>query len=118
MFVLYSFKGVLTLTLKDIAAQANVSISTVSRVLNGSISNAASQKVQQNILKIAREGGYLPNKEAQALKHSGKAASEKTVHSIYCLIACVKNGSSLTSSAAWRSRSSSLPKSPLNCLPD
>lgn len=79
---------VFALTLKDIAGKANVSISTVSRVLNSNTTNAASREVQELIWKIAREGGYLPNKEAQALKNARKAASEKAVRSIYCLVAC------------------------------
>ncbi len=56
------------MTLKEIAAQANVSISTVSRVINGKSPSAASPEVQQRILSIARREGYTPNTVAQNLK--------------------------------------------------
>ncbi|MFB0919598.1 MAG: LacI family DNA-binding transcriptional regulator [Oscillospiraceae bacterium] len=75
------------MTLKEIAAQANVSISTVSRVLNASSPGAASKEVQNRIWEIAHAGGYMPNKEAQALKKSGTSFPEST-RSIFCLVAC------------------------------
>jgi len=75
------------MTLKEIAAKANVSISTVSRVLNASCPGAASKDVSDRIWKIASEGDYLPNKEAQALKKIGVSDPLPT-RSIYCLVAC------------------------------
>ena len=63
------------MTLKEIAKQANVSISTVSRVLNGKQPSAASPEVQERILSIARNAGYSPNTVAQNLK-SGNFVSE------------------------------------------
>ena len=56
------------MTLKDIAKEAGVSISTVSRIINGNSSNAASKEMQDKIWSIARAGGYVPNTSAQALK--------------------------------------------------
>ena len=56
------------MTLKDIAKKAGVSISTVSRIINGNSSNAASKEMQDKIWSIARAGGYVPNTSAQALK--------------------------------------------------
>ena len=48
------------MTLKDIAKEAGVSISTVSRIINGNSSNAASKEMQDKIWSIARAGGmYL-----------------------------------------------------------
>lgn len=76
------------MTLKEIAAQANVSISTVSRVLNTDYPNAAGQQVRKRIWEIAQKGGYVPNKEAQALKKAAKSASKEEIRSIYCLVAC------------------------------
>jgi LacI family transcriptional regulator len=56
--------------LSDIARLANVSIATVSYVLNG---KGGAQKISQatadRIRKIAREHGYVPNKTARYLKH-------------------------------------------------
>lgn len=71
------------MTLKDIANAAGVSISTVSRILNGNSVNAASKKVQDKIWEIAREGGYIPNTSAQALK------TGTTVKKINNSIACI-----------------------------
>lgn len=62
------------MTLKEIAAQANVSISTVSRVINGKSPSAASPEVQQRILSIARREGYTPNTVAQNLKTGNYSA--------------------------------------------
>lgn len=56
------------ITLKDIAQRAEVSISTVSRVINQSQPNAASAEVQEKIWKIVRETNYKPNLAARQLK--------------------------------------------------
>nr|WP_252871307.1 LacI family DNA-binding transcriptional regulator [Roseburia inulinivorans] len=53
------------MTLKDIAKEAGVSISTVSRIINGNSSNAASKEMQDKIWSIARAGGYVPNTSAR-----------------------------------------------------
>lgn len=76
------------MTLKEIAAQANVSISTVSRVLNASQPNAASPQVQALIWEIARKGGYTPNEAAKALRKTAKSPAAKNTQIIYCMIAC------------------------------
>lgn len=57
-------------TLKDIAKMAAVSISTVSRVINGSSPKVASPDVQNRIWEIVRETNYVPNSAAQALKNT------------------------------------------------
>lgn len=43
------------MTLKDIAREAGVSISTVSRIINGNSTKAASKELQDKIWKIARQ---------------------------------------------------------------
>ncbi|MBC6111552.1 LacI family DNA-binding transcriptional regulator [Pedobacter fastidiosus] len=58
-----------TLSIKDIAVQANVSITTVSFIINGkakekSISEAVIEKVE----KIIEESGYKPNQIARSLR--------------------------------------------------
>ena len=73
------------MTLKDIANAAGVSISTVSRILNGNSSNAASKEVQNKIWEIARAGGYIPNTSAQALKTG--VTVKKSNNSIACIYA-------------------------------
>ena len=76
------------MTLKEIAQKANVSISTVSRVINQKNTKAASPEVQERIWEIVRESGYTPNTSARALKMGAKAptaimALPKTISCIY-----------------------------------
>ena len=61
------------MTLKEIAKEAGVSISTVSRVINNN-SKAASKEVQERIWEIVRRTGYTPNSVAQKLK-AGRPSS-------------------------------------------
>lgn len=56
------------ITLKDIAKLVGVSVSTVSRVLNGDSEKVARESVKESIWKIAEEYHYIPNKTAQNLK--------------------------------------------------
>jgi DNA-binding LacI/PurR family transcriptional regulator len=58
----------MAVTIKDIAAYAGVSYSTVSRALNGSGSVEETKK--EKILEIARSMGYVPNQAAVMLKKS------------------------------------------------
>ena len=56
------------MTLKEIAAKAGVSISTVSRVLNNTNTSAASPEVKSKILEIVRESNYAtPSQKTQRL---------------------------------------------------
>lgn len=73
------------MTLKDIAKAAGVSVSTVSRILNGNSTNAARKEIRDRVWEIAREGGYVPNSSAQSLK-LGKA-EKKSTKSIACIYA-------------------------------
>ena len=59
------------MTLKDIAAEAGTSVSTISRVLNQTSPTCASRELQDKIWSIARRGGYVPNENARSLKRSG-----------------------------------------------
>ncbi|HBJ82064.1 LacI family DNA-binding transcriptional regulator, partial [Pseudothermotoga sp.] len=51
--------------LKDVANLTNVSISTVSKVLNGK--GRVSEKKRREILKVARQLGYTPNYHARTM---------------------------------------------------
>lgn len=53
------------ITIKDVAKRANVSISTVSRVINES--KPVSSEIRQRVLKIIKETGYTPNPVARSL---------------------------------------------------
>ncbi|HIU76154.1 MAG TPA: LacI family DNA-binding transcriptional regulator [Candidatus Pelethocola excrementipullorum] len=76
------------MTLKEIAKEANVSISTVSRVINQKNTKAASAEVQERIWEIVRKSGYSPNATARNLK-LGKNSEEqdKSPKSIACIYA-------------------------------
>lgn len=55
-------------TIKDVSKKANVSISTVSHVLNGT--RFVSEETTQRVLKAIEEVGYVPNIVAKNLKKS------------------------------------------------
>ncbi len=57
------------MNLKDIANEANVSVSTVSRIINGK-DKCATEKVKEKVWAIIRKYDYSPNKNAQLLKTS------------------------------------------------
>jgi len=59
-------------TRRDVAALANVSGTTVSRVLSGREDQSISDQARARVLKAARELGYSPNSAAKALR-SGRS---------------------------------------------
>ncbi len=69
--------------LKDIAREAGVSISTVSRVISNPSTNAASPEKRDLILKIAEEGGYLNH--AVSIPDRPIAPGEPNM--LYCMLA-------------------------------
>lgn len=76
------------MTLKEIAEQADVSISTVSRVLNHPEINVASKAVRERIWQIVNASGYIPNGAARALKSgSSQTDSAQSPKYLYSLIA-------------------------------
>lgn len=64
------------MTLKDIAAAAGTSVSTVSRVLNQTSATCASKELQDKIWAIASEGGYLPDENARTLKKRSRGKND------------------------------------------
>lgn len=75
------------MTLKEIAKEAGVSISTVSRVINKNSASAASKEVQDRIWDIVRKTGYTPNTTARDLKRGSTGTSEPLSRSIACIFA-------------------------------
>ena len=73
------------MTLKEIAARAGVSISTVSRVVNSKNVKAASPEVCDKIWQIVRETGYTPNSSAQSLQQGSTSLSPQTKGKIYVI---------------------------------
>ena len=78
------------MTLKEIARQANVSVSTVSRVINQKNTKAASPEVQERIWKLVRKSGYTPNATARSLKLGQKSSDSEYNAQIHCLYLCKK----------------------------
>lgn len=74
------------MTLKEIAQEVGVSISTVSRVINNTSSKAASPEVKERIWDVVRRTGYIPNSAAQNLK-LGQTMTKSHSHSLFCLFA-------------------------------
>jgi len=54
-------------TLKEIAEACDVSVTTVSNILNGKA--RAGEETKQRILQVAKEMGYQPNYIAQGLRN-------------------------------------------------
>ncbi|MCD7994989.1 MAG: LacI family transcriptional regulator [Clostridia bacterium] len=75
------------MTLKEIAAEARVSVSTVSRVLNKSGKSPAGKEVRNRILEIAQRTGYTPNAHARNLKMHSVPGNGNTCRSMACLFA-------------------------------
>lgn len=73
-------------TLKDIAKNLGISISTVSRVINGNSSKAANKELQDEIWKMAKELNYVPNTAAQLLKRSNET-DRGSLRTIACVFA-------------------------------
>lgn len=75
------------MTQKDIAREANVSVSTVSRVINNKGGNVASKEVRDRIWEIVRRTNYIPNDHAQKLRSGTVSEGSETPGSIECLFA-------------------------------
>ncbi len=74
------------MSLKQIAEMTGVSVSTVSRVLNGTSPTSASKETRDKIWKAARKIGYTPNEAAQQLKKTGDAAGTSTARRVTILL--------------------------------
>lgn len=75
-------------TLRDIARQANVSVSTVSRILSDSNTPRAKEETKERVWKVTRELGYVPNKAARELRSKKKENENpaKEIPAIACLM--------------------------------
>lgn len=76
------------MSIKDVAKAAGVSPSTVSRVVNGGDTSAASPETQERIWNAVRELGYVLNQNASNLKRPKAPASvNQDIDCIYARIA-------------------------------
>ena len=82
----------MSVTLKDIAKKANVSVSTVSRVVNNDTTKPASKDTSEKIWEIVKELGYIPNQNARNLI-KGEINSKKQTKSkaIGCIFTSKKD---------------------------
>lgn len=80
------------MTLKEIAKEAGVSISTVSRVINNN-AKAAGKDAQDRIWEIVRRTGYVPNTSARSLKFGTDLSADSHSRSLACLFARTPNAS-------------------------
>lgn len=87
-------KGEFYMTLKEIAAEAGVSISTVSRVIHKSAKSSASKEVQERIWEIVKRTNYIPENSSKSPGESTVPSSAEPLHSIACLFARVPDGES------------------------
>ncbi|MBN2851377.1 MAG: LacI family DNA-binding transcriptional regulator [Clostridia bacterium] len=72
-------------TLKDVAEKAEVSASTVSRIINSKGDKCASSEVKKRVWDAIRETGYVPNLSAKHLKEGYQESNKSSV--IYILFA-------------------------------
>ncbi len=55
-------------TIKDVAKQAGVSITTVSRVLNGKTEGYMQEETKQKVMKVITQVRYIPDRRARSLR--------------------------------------------------
>lgn len=80
------------LTLKELAKLANVSVSTVSRVINKNDTRSASLETRNRIWRLVRETNYIPNVTAQNLQKGENNAVTSKTYSISCIFARTSEG--------------------------
>ena len=76
------------MTLKEIARQANVSVSTVSRVINQKNTKAASPEVQERIWEIVKRLYSQCNSPKPQIR--AKSSDSEYNAQIHCLYLCKK----------------------------
>ena len=82
------------MTLREIAAEAGVSISTVSRVINQNTNSPVSKEVRERILEIAERTNYVPRHAKRSTAELSDSPSVQPLHSIACLFARDPKGAS------------------------
>lgn len=79
------------MTLKEIAAKAGVSASTVSRIMNSPDDSFARKEVRDRVWQVIRETGYVPNQTARELKQGKKAGPKAAAGSLACVLGRTRN---------------------------
>ncbi|WFR59981.1 LacI family DNA-binding transcriptional regulator [Anaerocolumna sp. AGMB13025] len=78
------------MTLKEIAKRANVSISTVSRIINTPDGNFARKEIRDKVWEIIRDTGYVPNQSAIELKQNKTKNDIRNPITIACILGRTK----------------------------
>ena len=81
----------MAVTLKDIAQRANLSISTVSRIINNDQTKPASRETQEKVWRIVRELGYVPNQNARRLVKGQGQEKKMSTKAIGCIFTSTKD---------------------------
>ena len=81
----------MTVTLKDIAQRAGISISTVSRIVNNDQNKSASKKTTEKVWALVRELGYIPNADARNLIKNTKSDLPQLNKTIGCILTSQKD---------------------------
>ncbi|MDR5699258.1 LacI family DNA-binding transcriptional regulator [Agromyces aerolatus] len=71
-----------SIRLSDVAADANVSVALVSRVLNGDPKARATAETKARIIEVANRLGYVPNVAAKSLRKSRTGLLGLVVHDL------------------------------------
>ena len=94
------------MTLKEIAQETGLSVSTVSRIINKENYKCTSREAEARVWEIVRNSGYTPNLMAKELKKNG--SKRPMSRNISCLFARTENSdrksTRLNSSHITRSR--------------
>ncbi len=78
------------MTLKEIAAQAGVSVSTVSRIINSPDDSFARKEIRDRVWSIIKETGYTPNLSARELKRGNTQAQTTPDGALTCILGRTK----------------------------
>ncbi|SHO53962.1 LacI family DNA-binding transcriptional regulator [Anaerocolumna xylanovorans] len=78
------------MTLKEVAAQAGVSVSTVSRIINSPDDSFARKEVRDRVWSIIKETGYTPNLSARELKRGKMKEQETPDGALACILGRTK----------------------------
>ena len=103
------------MTLKEIAREAGVSISTVSRVINKNSTNVASKEVQDRIWEIVRRTGYTPNATARSLKTGAAKAADSPPAPLPAFTPGLKIPTRTCFSPRWHAASKRKPSNTTTC---
>ncbi|SET75303.1 transcriptional regulator, LacI family [Lacrimispora sphenoides] len=78
------------MTLKEVAARAGVSVSTVSRIINSADGSFARKETQDRVWAVIKETGYMPNQSARNLKRGKTGVQQIPAGTFACILGRAK----------------------------